>query len=150
MKLTLSQDDVAALSYESRRELAALLGLRTEADTDASDGMADQGQLDVNAEDLTFQAMKRFMGGVSTKTKSVLRIFAELDGATTVNEIETRMGEGFHWAGFMSGVTRRLRKMTGDTSADFFRWENDSEDWKSQKVTVSPLTLESLKTYFSI
>ena len=150
MKLTLSKSDFAALSDESRRELAALLGLCIEVDTGTSDSATDQDQQDVKAEDLTFQAMKRFMSGVSTKTKSALKLFAKLDGETTVNEIEVKMGDGFHWAGFMSGVTRRLRKMTGDTTADFFQWENDSDEWKSQTISVSPMTCESLKKYFAI
>jgi hypothetical protein len=150
MKITLSQEDVAALSDATRRELATLLGLSVDLDIKSSNFSTNNEEQNDEAEELTNLAIKRFMSGVSAKTKKVLRLFAEYDGETTVNEIETRMGEEFHWAGFMSGVTRRLRKMTGDTSANFFQWEDGSDDWKSYKVSVSPMTCESLKKYYSI
>ena len=150
MKIILSHEDVTALSDATRHELATLLGLNIGSDIKASNFSTDNEEQNDEAEELTYQAMKRFMSGVSAKTRKVLRLFAEYDGETTVNEIEKRMEEKFHWAGFMSGVTRRLRKMTGDTSANFFHWEEESDDWKSCKVSVSPMTCESLKKYYSI
>ncbi len=150
MNLTLSHEDVAALSDVTRHELATLLGLKLGLDIKSSNfSTANEAEND-EAEELTYQAIKRFMSGVSAKTRKVLKLFAEYDGEATVNEIEKRMGEDLHWPGFMSGVTRRLRKMTGDTSANFFHWDKGSEDWKSWKVSVSPMTCESLKKYYSI
>lgn len=150
MKLTLTPEDVAALSDVAKHELATLLGLNVGLDIKSSNFSAAIKAENDQAEELTYQAIKRFMSGVSPKTKKVLKLFAESEGATTVSEIEKRMEDGFHWAGFMSGVTRRLRKLTGDTSAIFFQWEEGPKNWKSQIVSVSALTCESLKKYFSI
>ena len=149
MKLTLSHADVATLRDATRHELGNLLGLNIGLDIKSSDFPADNEEQNDEAEEITYQALKRFMSGVSAKTKKVLGLFAEYDGETTVNEIEKRMGEDFHWPGFMSGVTRRLRKMTSDTSAKFFHWDEGSDNWKSCKVSVSPMTCESLKKYYS-
>ena len=150
MKLTLSLEDIAALSDGAKHELAVLLGLDLGLDNESSNFSAASKAENDQAEELTYQAIKRFMSGVSPKTRKVLKLFAESEGATTVSEIENKMEEGFHWAGFMSGVTRWLRKLTGDSSAIFFQWDDGHKDWKSQKVSVSPMTCESLKKYFSI
>jgi hypothetical protein len=149
MKLTLSHAEVAALSDATKHELGTLLGLNIGLDIKSSSFPAANEEQNDEAEEITYQAMKRFMSGVSAKTKKVLGLFAEYNGETTVSEIEKRMGEDFHWPGFMSGVTRRIRKMTGDTSAKFFDWDEGSDDWKNWNVSVSPMTSESLKKFYS-
>jgi len=150
MKLMLSKEDIASLSDTTKYELAGLMGLNVDLDIKEPNYSADIDDQTEKVEDLTSKEINRFMGGVSDKTKKVLQLFAEYDGETTVSEVEKRMGENFHWAGFMSGVTRRLRNMPGHKGANFFQWEEGSDYFKFRKVFVSPMTCESLKTYFSI
>jgi hypothetical protein len=150
MQLLVSKEDLTALSDSTKHELASLLGINVGSDLKTQLSTTDNDDLDDKAEDLTIKAMKRFMSGVSDKTKNALRVFAETNGESTVHEIEKRLGDDFHWAGFQSGVTRRLRKMTGDTSAKFIHWDDWTDDWKNCKVSVSQMTYESLKSYFSI
>jgi hypothetical protein len=105
--------------------------------------------MDGEIEDLTYKPLKRFISGVSNETKVKLKYFALNDGKTTINTMTKEFGE-FSWAGFQSGVTRRLRTITNDSDATLFDWDDSEEEWEDCNIWISKITTDSLRRYFSI
>ena len=150
MQLILTEEDIKSFSEDFQKELSSKLATIFGFSSAVSVNHLTE-EIDKDPEELPIKAIKRFMSGVSVKTREVLKNFAELDGETTVRNLESVV-EDLHWPGFMSGVTRRLRSITGDDTAVFFGWEDadDETHWKDAKVSISPMTCDSLKKHFSI
>ena len=149
MNLVITSKDLKKLSLETKVELMRTLGVQIGVSDQLTDDTSVPQEMGGEIEDLTYKPLKRFMSGVSEETKDKLKFFAQNDGKTTINSMIEKFGD-FSWAGFQSGVTRRLRTITSDKDANLFDWDDSAEDWEDCNIRVSKTTTESLKHYFSI
>lgn len=110
--------------------------------------------------DLTIaMARKLIAEPISAKSTAALRVIAESDtpefhmkdaiaaAPETENYLDLR--------GAWSGITRRTRKILGDSNADLVWWEGDNiyddeENYVDHIGRVSPLTHQSLRAAFGI
>lgn len=149
MNLVITNKDLQKLSLETKIELMNTLGFQIGISDQLAGNSSIPQDMDGEIEDLTYKPLKRFMSGVSEETKDKLKFFAQNDGKATVNSMFEKFGE-FSWAGFQSGVTRRLRTVTNDKDANLFDWDDSEDDWENCNIWVSKITVDSLKRYFSI
>jgi hypothetical protein len=147
----------------TRNEILAYLGLT--ASTSAAPDVAPTTPRPLAATedgpaDLTIaMARKLIAEPISAKSTAALRVIAESDtpefhmkdaiaaAPETENYLDLR--------GAWSGITRRTRKILGDSAADLVWWEGDNiyddeENYVDHIGRVSPLTHQSLRAAFGI
>ncbi|WP_430417270.1 hypothetical protein [Parasphingorhabdus sp.] len=86
---------------------------------------------------------KLFLENCSPKTKKVLQHFCSVGGSATGKEIEDALGIG-SLRGVWSGLTTRIRKLTGNPKAVVIDWiwDDEKEVWDGQmhRETVKSLS----------
>lgn len=157
MLITLTDNDVRALSPAAQAELIALIapvsGSRAPAlDLDESvfEGFDMEGVVD-----LTFQQIEAWMQSTtSDKTKQGLRVFAEHGPIVSVDLLYAAGIENIDH--FRSRTTMRTRTVTGDKNAFMLGWSED--EWEkdgtgryvSGHYAVTPTTHHALRRYFKL
>lgn len=96
--------------------------------------------------DLSVAQMKRFLEGCSDRTKQVLRAIANGSGpefhlSDITREMKT---EASGLAGAWGGITKRVRTVLADRSADFVWWD-ETEDGEDYTGRISSMTYRSLR-----
>jgi hypothetical protein len=144
MEITLTQQDFEKLSPNARKEIAQFIWRDTNED-------CDQGQFKIVPYDLRPRKLNKFMEKrISDKTKSFLIFFAESKaGLRSLSEIlnEPDYPTQRDLNGVLSGITRRLRSITGFDDVKLI--DNYAEDGY-EIYCVSNVTHQSLRKYFKI
>jgi len=108
--------------------------------------------------DMSVATFARFMAGVSARTSSLLRCVAEKRGRALITDLLKVSGDK-HWrqlAGFLSGVTRRARRILRDPGARLLVLEQGSVTHDSSGeltdgvYVVAAATLEAMRKFFKL
>lgn len=156
--LLLPTTAIAGFSQSTRDEIlsyvAAQVGATHEVGPDAVGGQAASGWQD-GVDDLTplgANQITKFMKNVSDRTREILRGWSETsDGVLTMRDAK-RIGAYDTWQqtrGFASGLTKRVRTVTGDDDAEFYGWRG-AEDADEGAFFIHPTTHQSLRRFFGI
>jgi hypothetical protein len=104
--------------------------------------------------------MFTFMSGVNEKSAELLRAFAKHPSGSPLMSDLMKVGDYTLWQnlrGFLAGITKRARTVTGDPKAKFWDWEKGQEvsdtktgKWYDGPFFLHPTTLQSLRQYFKI
>ena len=152
MKIIITNEDLAKLSVSTRKELFGLTeemneGLKKDADFHGEDQDTDMPY------DMTARMAKKFMAGVSDKTKSFLKVFAINNGIGTVDDLLKATGGTTlrDLNGIQAGLTRRLRKMDIDEESEAYLlgWDEDDSEYEGH-FYVTEITHKSLQNYFGV
>ena len=152
MQIIITNEDLAKLSVSTRKELFGLKeemneGLKKDA------GFHDEDQDTDMPYDMTVRMAKKFMAGVSDKTKSFLKVFATNNGIGKIdNLLRTTGGTTLRdLNGIQAGLTRRLRKMDIDEESEAYLlgWDEDDSEYDGH-FYVTKITLKSLQNYFDV
>ena len=155
--LLLSTAALARMSSSTRDEIRSYFfgpaAENTAPSTDTS--LNDESDWETTADDLTplgGNQITKFMRSVSEQSRDLLRAFAATtDGVLTMKEVR-RVGQYDTWQqtrGFTSGLTRRVRTITGDNEADFYGWRG-AENPDDGAFFVHPTTHQSLRRFFGL
>lgn len=151
--ILIERRDIDKLSEPTRKELLGLLLKDTAEPMQAEHYFSPEGPTD-----LTPQLMKKFMSGVSTRTRDGLKVFAEQNGRAKMSDIVKAL-ELEDWRqtkGFQSGITRRVRSVSGDEDGYLLEWDesaavySDDEELVDGEWYLSPATTAALRIYFGI
>lgn len=107
--------------------------------------------------DLSPQQVKRFMAGVSHKTRNGLSFIVKQGGRVKMSALVEELNAS-NWGelrGFHAGITKRTRTITGDKEAYLLEWDEDQAVYAVDDVTyedgeyfMSKTTLTSFRKYF--
>lgn len=88
---------------------------------------------------------KLFLENCSPKTKKVLRHFCDVGGSVSGKEIEATLAIG-SLRGVWSGLTTRIRKLTGNSEAIVIDWvwDDEKEVWDGK---MHPETVKALLSF---
>jgi hypothetical protein len=150
MKVILSENDLSSLSRSTLNEIYSLIG-RQGFD---SINPPETQDADDRPYDMTEHMAKKFMSGVSEKTKNFLKVFADNAGIGKVDDLlnatDSKILRDLN--GIQAGLTRRIRKLDIDDGSEVYllRWEDDEadEEWGGYYYT-SEITTQSLREYFN-
>ena len=148
MQIVLSETDFKKLSAQAQTEI---LNLQRGNDNGYINGGADS---DFGAYDLTPALARQFLNGVSDVTRKFVKVFAENRGRAKPDQMLKATGRSKYTelTGITSGITRRLRKISGVREAYLLDWDYEGEEagtWDGEWI-VTETTYESLKKYFGI
>lgn len=152
MQIIITNEDLAKLSVSTRKELFGLTeemneGLKKDA------GFHDEDQDTDMPYDMTVRMSKKFIAGVSDKTKSFLKVFATNNGIGKVDDLLRATGGKTlrDLNGIQAGLTRRLRKMDIDEESEAYLlgWDEDDSEYEGH-FYVTKITLKSLQDYFDV
>ncbi len=150
MKVILSESDLNSLSKSTLNEIYSLMG-RQGLD---SYNPPETQDVEDRPYDMTEHMAKKFMSGVSEKTKNFLKVFADYEGKGKVDDLLTATDSKIlrDLNGIQAGLTRRIRKLDIDDDSEVYLlgWEDDEndEEWGGYFYT-SKITTQSLKGYFN-
>ncbi|MFT8550258.1 MAG: hypothetical protein ABF739_04100 [Acetobacter okinawensis] len=142
MQVTLTLNDLNALSDKARQEIQELLFPKGAGKPEGYESYNWD-----NVYDLTKNQIERLVAGLGEASRNALKVIASKGPAIDARELdETGISS---YGSFQSGIHRRLRKITGDEDACLFTFDdwNEDEDGIGHFV-VSLKTFESLKKYF--
>ena len=152
MEMIITNDDLARLSVSTRKELFGLTaemnhGLEKNSDFNNEDQDTDMPY------DMTARMIKKFIAGVSDKTKGFLKVFATNNGIGTVDDLLKATGGTTlrDLNGIQAGLTRRLRKMDieEESEAYLLGWDEDDSQYEGH-FYVTEITHKSLQNYFGM
>jgi hypothetical protein len=132
------------LPAECRHTILKSLGLADEDQTAKPAGSPDVSS--TPATEFSVNEMRKFLGGVKDKTRTLLTEIAKTEARFNVGEVLARLG----WKmedirGVQSGITKRTRTISGDADAEFFAsvvWDDDINKCISE---VHPSTHTALR-----
>jgi hypothetical protein len=138
--ITLQAETIRLLSPACKAEIAAHLGLAAEADEqillrDDSEEFAELG----------IQAARAFLQGCGEKTEMALRLIVEAGETFSMRALEEKMKvQPGALRGVWTGLTKRVRTITGDPEAALIKWgeETDDGDWIGR---LMPVTREAFR-----
>ncbi len=145
MQIVLSADDFQSLSEDAQQQILNLL-YGTPINPTVT-GTEFKGLVD-----LTPEMVGKFMEGVGFWTRERLRLIAEHGGRATWELLDDGTNGELN-QGFQSGVTRRIRKLLGDPSANLLGWregydEAGERDLDLGEFYVTHETQRALLAYF--
>jgi len=150
MKIIITQEDLARLSVSTRKEILGLTEVMSESIKNDMASVKDEQNSDTPY-DMTARMTKKFMAGVSEKTKRFLKVFAVNKGIGSIDDLLKATGGATlrDLNGIQAGLTRRLRKMDieDESEAYLLGWDEDDSEYEGHYY-VSELTLKSLQNYF--
>jgi hypothetical protein len=149
MKVILNENDMNSLSKSALNEIYSLIGKQNFDSNNLSETQDDEDR----PYDMTAHMAKKFMSGVSEKTKDFLKVFADNEGIGKVDDLlnatDSKILRDLN--GIQAGLTRRIRKLDIDDNSAVYLlgWEDDEsdEDWEGYYF-ISEITTQSLKRYF--
>lgn len=141
--------DLERLSVGARKELLALIGVHAPSveELDSSDsGWNPEGD---HPYPLSLREAKALVRGLSESSRGMLRLFCKNSdgniGRVTVRELLETTGhaDAEHLQKAISGITRRLRTVTGHREAWLLDWENEWDEerqvyFRSEYFITSP------------
>jgi hypothetical protein len=140
-QIILDADTVRLLSPACKAELAGHLGFEyviAESEKNWSDGEGGEYA------ELGLQAARAFLQGCGEKTTRAIKSIVNAGETFSVRQLESRMG--VHVGGLRgvwSGLTKRVRTITGDDDVDLIQWiEETDDDWVAR---LMPVTRESFR-----
>ena len=149
----LDQDQLRRLPSAARSAILALIVPSTDESTHSAKD--DRGLTP-----LTRAEVSTFMSGVNEKSAELLRAFAKYPSGSPLMSELMKVGDYTVWQhlrGFLAGVTKRARTVTGDPKAKFWHWEKGqvvkdakNGDWDDGPFFLHATTLQSLRQYFKI
>jgi len=152
MQIVITNEDLAKLSVSTRKELFGLTEEMNEGikkDTEFHNEYQDTER----PYDMTTRMTKKFMAGVSDKTKSFLKVFASNSGVGRVDYLLKATGGTTlrDLNGIQAGLTRRLRKLDieEESEAYLLAWDEDDSKYEGH-FYVTEITLKSLQGYFDV
>jgi hypothetical protein len=144
--IILSTEAFKALSPSCRQEIMSALGFLSDIvaarlDTDKGTGNG------TFATEFSLNEMRKFLGGVSDRTRILLTGIARTTSRFNVGELLKSVG----WVerdlrGILAGITKRSRTISGNREAEFFSsvvWDDDINKCVSE---VHPTTHAALKS----
>lgn len=154
--ITLSKSDFHSLSSEAQEEILVLLRSVEPRKAPVQPELAED--LDDQPIELTPKMTKNFMAGVSDRTESFLRVFAENGGRASLKQLSQVYGTE-DWrklSGITAGITRRIRRLFSDEEAYLLAWDEKTEVLDNEGLLidgvyyVSDMTCHSLRKYFEL
>lgn len=144
-QITLDASTVKLLSPACKAEIAAHLGFDLAASTTALDWNAEDG--DEFAE-LGIQAARAFLKGCGEKTTEAIRFIVNQGDTFTPDDLADHLGvEAAGLRGTWTGLTKRVRTVTGEPNISLLKWEEDDDgNWHGQFM---PVTRESFRRALS-
>lgn len=141
--------DLERLSAGARQELIALVGLRSSG-VDELEG--PDGSWNADGDDpypLSLREAKALVQGLSESSRGMLRLFCKNSdgdvGRVSMRELLEATGhaDAEHLQKAISGITRRLRTVTGHREAWLLDWENEWDEerrvhFRSEYFITSP------------
>lgn len=137
--IVIQLEDLARLSEETRAELLRLFG---EAEPRAAAAAAPPPRRDPEADvpyPLSVREAKELVRGLSESSRGVLRLFCRrFDGRVGRADLRALLAETGHADSqrlrkAISGITRRLRTVTGDKQAWLLDWNDEDWRWDPQR-----------------
>jgi hypothetical protein len=93
--------------------------------------------------------MRKFLDGVSTKTRNFLEGLAEMPAKFNVGALLKKLHMQYgDIRGILAGLTKRTRTISGDTDAEFFASVLQDDDIDKCISEIHPTTHASLKEIF--
>jgi hypothetical protein len=93
--------------------------------------------------------MRKFLDGVSTKTRNFLECLADMPARFNVGTLLKKLHMQYaDIRGILAGLTKRTRTISGDTEAEFFASVLQDDDINKCISEIHPTTHESLKQIF--
>jgi len=127
-----------------RRGVFELLGIDT-AHNEAEHKVHGFGMLSTRLSpiELDVEEARLFLETCSPKTKKVLAAIIDRKGQFDSRELEESLGIGT-LRGVWTGLTRRIRSLTGNDSASLFHWKYDESSYPYQG-TMADYTVQAFK-----
>lgn len=148
VKLIIDAADIQKLSGSARKEILALFSMQDLSGKGKTEPASESLDEPVR---LTSREMTLINNGVNTSAQNVLRCLAEHNGRVKYSKLCKITGSEAAFSRVESGITRRLRNVTGNRQAKLFLWEEETEVrdkdgyWIDGFSYVSSATKESLK-----
>ncbi len=153
MKITLSENDLSNLSTQTRTEIMNLI-LQPQTNIEEDQKVGDEESYEEDEPfDMTPRTTRVFMQGISDKTKSFLRVFAENNGEITNEKLLKAMQveRDQELKGVFAGITRKIRRFDpSDDSDAYLIWWNEEPESEGGLHYMSKMTTESLRKYFDL
>ena len=143
--ITLSAKTIKLLSPACKAELAVHLGF----DSVPTAGEVLLAENDQEYAELGVQAARAFLQGCGEKTTQALRLIISSGENFSAQKLEEEMQvEQGALKGVWTGLTKRVRTITGDPSAILIAWEENSDDgdWIGR---LMPVTREAFRRALS-
>jgi hypothetical protein len=104
------------------------------------------GRTQTSATEFSLNEMRRFLDGVSDRTRTLLKAIAESESRFNVGDVLDRLGWKYaDIRGILAGITKRSRTISGKPDAEFFAsvvWDDDITKAISE---VHPTTHEAMR-----
>jgi len=141
--IILSADTIASLSDELKAELAVRLGL-----TIASPA-PPQTFGDEEVAEIGIQSARAFLQGCSERTAEILALMVGLGDTFSLRELEkAAKAKPGGLRGVWTGLTKRIRTITGDPDAVLIDWSGPDEDG-DYRGRLAAVSLDALRRAFA-
>ena len=131
--ITLRAETVRLLSPACKAEIAAHLGFEAAPSIQSVLLDEDGGEY----AELGIQAARAFLQGCGGKTKQAIAYIVETGESFTMDEIKFVMKQD-DLRGVWTGLTKRVRTITGDKEAALIAWEQLGDgDWRGRMMPVT-------------
>ena len=148
---------ISATSFRqlSQKCQAEILGLLTKdpsgsvAGHTSSPAPSKNGSYSGTATALSEREMRKFLNGVSTKTRNFLESLADMPARFNVGSLLKKLHmQSADIRGILAGLTKRTRTISGEKDADFFASVLQDDDINKCISEIHPTTHESLRQIF--
>ena len=141
----LSSTTLSGLSKATRAEIAKVVALADDAPTPAKSAKST-AESATAATEFSVNEMRKFISGVSDKTRHVLTAVARAEARFNVGAVLSSIGlKPEDIRGVLAGITKRSRTISGNSDAEFFAAVNWDDDVNKQISEVHPTTHAALR-----